>query len=78
MCDNHKMMKQQQAMNRIRSGRNVMHSDFIDLNFKHKQVMLEEQERRIGAFNSNGMRTFKNNVPKHNKPALSPRSQKKL
>jgi len=45
-------------MNRVISARNALHSDYIDVNLLRKQHMLEEQERRMGAFNMGGKRAF--------------------
>lgn len=39
MCDTHKTINSQMSMNRIRSTRNMMHSDFIDLNCVRKQFL---------------------------------------
>ncbi len=60
LCDSHKLLQQTSALNKIRSGRNQFHSDTIDLNLVRKQQMIEDQEKRIGAF-AGGRRTFANN-----------------
>lgn len=42
LCDQHKLLQQTSAMNKIRSGRNQFHSDTIDLNLVSKQIMIED------------------------------------
>jgi len=55
-----------------------MHSDFIDLNLVKKQQRIEDQERRVGAFNNNGIRTFKNAKKIDQGNTLSPRSENRF
>lgn len=67
-------------MNKIKSHRNNMISDFVDINFLKKQQERERQEMRFGAFG--GVRKFNNNKLhasglSANAP-LSPNSRKRI
>ncbi|CDW78551.1 UNKNOWN [Stylonychia lemnae] len=77
ICDIHRNMAEQRILERVRSHRNNMMSEAVDVNQVTKRLLIEERERRIGAFNNNGMRQFRKGGagPKQH---LSPKSQKIL